>query len=114
MRSNQISVQELAHLLKNPNHVYLLDVRSAEERAILHLGGEWIPLPQLNERLSELPQDKCIVIYCRSGYRSQLAVEMLEQLGWAQVKNLTGGILAWQSYQAPSEGIVNVCEKEKS
>ena len=55
----------------------LLDVREDHERAAFHIGGQHIPLGQLADRYHELPTDKDLVIYCKSGVRSQKAVHLL-------------------------------------
>ncbi len=96
MQSHQILAQELATLLENKSAVFLLDVRNLDERDHFHIGGSFIPLSELPARLGELPRDKPIVVYCHSGYRSQVAVEFLQGEGFLHVKNLVGGIIAWQ------------------
>jgi len=73
----------------------LLDVRNPDEHAAFNIGGHLIPLNVLPESLDQIPQDKSIVIYCRSGHRSQLALEFLQQRGFQNIKNLVGGVLAW-------------------
>ncbi len=44
----------------------------------------------------KIPRDKPIVVYCHSGYRSQVALAFLQSVGMTQVKNLVGGVAAWQ------------------
>lgn len=96
MQPQQITGQELAELLDNhPDSIFLLDVRNEDEHAAFNIGGHLIPLAVLPESLGQIPQDKPIVIYCRSGHRSQLALEFLQQRGFQNVKNLVGGMLAW-------------------
>ncbi|WP_240776756.1 rhodanese-like domain-containing protein [Nonomuraea basaltis] len=54
--------------------------------------GVWrIPLAQLAERLSEIPEDRPVVVYCATGNRSVIAMSLLEHQGRAQVSNLIGG-----------------------
>ncbi len=93
---HEISVKELETQLAQNENIFLLDVRNLDEYAIFNLGGELIPMAQLGQRYQELPLDKTIVAYCRSGARSHAAVEFLLQHGFQDVKNLIGGILAWQ------------------
>lgn len=96
MPSNQISVQELSDRLKANEAIYLLDVRNPDEHACFNIGGILIPLSVLSHHIADIPRDKPIVIYCRSGCRSQSALEFLQSMGLQNVYNLVGGILAWQ------------------
>ena len=61
-----------------------------------------IPLSELPERLEEIPRDREIVVYCRSGIRSETAARMLVEEGFSSVFNLVGGILAWADDIDPS------------
>lgn len=75
----------------------LLDVRSAEERAVSAIPGSMhIPLDELRGRLGELDQSKRIIVHCFSGQRSYFAARMLRLRGF-DVRNLTGGIRSWQA-----------------
>lgn len=75
----------------------LLDIRSAAEvKHGMLPGSVHIPLDSLRERLSELPKEKEIVVYCRSGQRSYFASRILALNGF-KVKNLSG---AWLTYQS--------------
>lgn len=76
--------------------LYILDVREPAEYAEGHIAGsKRIPLGQLANRLSGLPQDQPIVAVCRSGNRSNVAQAVLKRAGFANVLNLRGGMLAW-------------------
>jgi NADPH-dependent 2,4-dienoyl-CoA reductase/sulfur reductase-like enzyme/peroxiredoxin family protein/rhodanese-related sulfurtransferase/TusA-related sulfurtransferase len=75
----------------------LVDVRNREECELGAIPGfKLIPLDELRERASELPQDKRIVIYCEVGRRGYLAVRMLMQKGFREVYNLSGGYKTYQ------------------
>lgn len=75
----------------------LFDVRTEEEYGKFNIGGKNIPLDELNNRISELPLDKSLVFYCRSGARSAQAVrQILNFYPKANITSLDGGILAWQ------------------
>lgn len=101
--SGKMSVTELETKIKNNQRPYLLDVREPFERDICKLTDDKnIPLKDLPNRMSELNKDQEIVIYCRSGGRSQQACQYLEQNGFTNVINLTGGVLAWSDYVDPS------------
>lgn len=90
-----ISPCELAERLDNDD-VLLVDVRSPEERAICAIENSIsIPLQELTSRISELNKQREVVIYCKSGIRGAKAVELLNAEGFARVRNLDGGIIAW-------------------
>jgi adenylyltransferase/sulfurtransferase len=98
-----ISALELETLLVRGNETVVLDVRNPEEIAICRIAGsKVIPLPELAERLSELPQDASYVVHCKSGMRSAKAIGVMQAAGFTRLKNLTGGILAWIKDVDPS------------
>lgn len=73
----------------------LLDVRTqVEHEAGFIPGSVHIPLEELRDRLSELPRDKEIIAYCRSGQRSYYACRILSQRGY-KARNLSGSYLTW-------------------
>lgn len=77
----------------------LLDVREPEEYKAVHApNAKLIPLGQLGSRLPEIAayKDKPIVVMCRSGRRSAMAVSQLRDAGYTQVSNVKGGIQAWE------------------
>lgn len=73
----------------------LVDVRTEQEFQSGHIEGAInIPVQVLEQRLSELPKDKEIVVYCRSGQRSARAQKMLKASGFTQVFDM-GGMGNW-------------------
>ncbi len=73
---------------------FLLDVRNAPELAVESVPGAVnIPLPQLRDRLGELPRDRDILVFCRSGQRAYYATRILLQNGF-QARNISGGMLS--------------------
>lgn len=75
----------------------LLDVREPSEWNMAHIpGAVFVPRAQLEERVEALiPKDKQVVIYCRSGNRSVFAADTLQEMGYANVASMAGGIGAW-------------------
>jgi len=67
-------------------------------------GSLLIPLGELAERSGELRGDRPIVAVCRAGSRSAQATAILQQAGFTQVANLTGGMLRWRAEGHPVEG----------
>lgn len=83
---------------------YILDVRTPEEWVAGHVpGATLIPLDELSNRLSELPQDEDIYIICRSGNRSASARDILLQNGFDQVTSVGGGFNNWTANGYPVE-----------
>jgi len=93
--SFEISVEELKRRLDAKEDVFILDVREPHEYQICNLNGHLIPLNDLPKRVNELDPDKEVIVHCKMGGRSAMAVEFLQKSGFTKAKNLTGGILAW-------------------
>jgi len=82
----------------------MVDVRAPGERQQKHISGSLgIPLSQLGDRLSELPADRPLLVYCAGGYRSSIAASLLQSRGFAHVSELAGGIAAWDAAKLPLE-----------
>lgn len=79
--------------------VTLLDVRSREEHEHWTIPGSInIPHTELRERLNEVPSDRPVYAYCRSGFRSYLAYCVLHQTGFAEAASLSGGIMTFHAF----------------
>lgn len=98
-----IDVQEVKRKLDRGDNFVLIDVREPHEFQIARIpGSKLIPLGELPKRLNELNPEADIVAHCKSGARSQKAVDFLKQNGFQHVRNMTGGILAWSDKVDPS------------
>ena len=94
----RIAPEELATKLGDGNgeRPFLLDVREPHEWEIVRLeGASLIPVNTLAGHLDELPRDRPIVVYCKSGARSARATQLLKDAGFGRVRNLEGGITRW-------------------
>lgn len=90
--SRLITAAELRQALAADRPPRVIDVRSNKEFARAHLAGALhIPVDELRARVKELPNDRPLVVYCRSGFRAHLALRILAQRGFSDVRNLTGG-----------------------
>jgi adenylyltransferase/sulfurtransferase len=99
----EITPAELKAKRDRKEDFILIDVREPEEYAICRIpGSRLIPRGTLPERVHELSSADEIVVHCKSGVRSSMAVEFLKQAGFRKVKNLTGGILRWSDDIDPS------------
>lgn len=84
-------------LKKDLKKYKIIDVREPDEFAESHIeGAENIPLGKLirDEGKGIIPRDKEIIVHCKSGFRGQIAADLLLQRGY-NVKNLEGGYQAW-------------------
>ena len=96
LSSGNIEIEELDTQMWSDEAPLILDVRTSEEWQKSRLPGSInIPLAELEERLHELPHDRDIVIVCASGFRSAIAVGILERGSFKSVSNLSGGLAAW-------------------
>jgi rhodanese-related sulfurtransferase len=83
---------------------FVLDVRSADEYVSGHVPGATnIPHDEVAARLAEVPKDRPVVLYCRSGRRSGLAAEVLAGQGYRQLRLLEGDMPAWIEKGRPVE-----------
>lgn len=96
---NLITAQELKNKLHAKQQINLLDVREQDEYYESNLGGKLLPLSQLkNMEADEIEswKEQPVIVQCRSGARSMQACMILEQMGFSDTYNLTGGLLEWQ------------------
>jgi rhodanese-related sulfurtransferase len=91
----EISVQELKEKLDNGDDFQLIDVREDFEYEMSNLGGLHIPLGGILIETDKIETEKPVVMMCRSGKRSAVAIMQLEQQGFTNLYNLQGGITAW-------------------
>lgn len=94
----QVSVREL----REAPEAFVLDVRSPGEWAAGHINGAvHIPAGDVAERADELPRDREIHVICGTGYRASIAASLLRRAGFPMVKNVVGGMGAWQRQVLP-------------
>jgi rhodanese-related sulfurtransferase len=94
-----ISVEQLKARLDAGETIHLLDVREPGEHADFNIGGILLPLGKVQSMQTEEIdnwKDQEVICYCRSGNRSGQACQILEMTGFSNVKNLSGGMMAWQ------------------
>ena len=96
----QISVEELADRMAQPEPLQLIDVREPEELAIVSLPGFInLPLSQYADWSGQIhaqfDSEQETVVLCHHGFRSAQMCQWLQQQGFSQVKNITGGIEAY-------------------
>jgi len=95
--SKEINVAELKRRLDAKEDFLFVDVREPHEYEEYNIGAKNIPLGTIPTNLDEFQnKDGDIVLHCRSGGRSGQAQRFLEQQGYSNVTNVTGGVLAWR------------------
>ena len=98
----EITVQELKQKIDNNEDFQIIDVREPFEYEVSNINGENIPLSGVIIEADKISRDKPVIMQCRSGARSAAAIMQLEQqLGYTNLYNLKGGILAWASEIEP-------------
>lgn len=84
------------HFVFEATDAHLIDVRTEAEVAQGMIDGAvHIPLHLLPLRATDVPQDKPVIIYCRSGARSAQACAYMAAQGFPNMHNLAGGIMSW-------------------
>lgn len=94
-----ISTTKLAQIMSGESDWVLLDSREFAEFEISHLpDAKWVGHTDFSIlRVSGIPKDTNIVVYCAIGVRSEMIAEKLMASGFANVQNLYGGIFAWSN-----------------
>lgn len=102
-----ISPKEALEILKGDSNAVLVDVRTPEEFKVLRIPGSLlIPSYEIRDKIEEKVPDKntTIIVYCRSGSRSNAAAKELIKLGYTKVFDL-GGIINWPYDTEGDEGL---------
>ncbi len=99
-----VSVSQVHQWIKAKKVMTLLDVREVSEVTAGHIAGA-VNMPWnsgvLQKDFAKLPKDKPLVIYCRSGARSNASATFLEGKGFKPLYDMLGGMLAWQAAKLP-------------
>jgi rhodanese-related sulfurtransferase len=94
-----ITVEELKNRLDAGENLHIIDVREPNEYAEYNIGGKLIPLGKIMslqlDELEDLKNEE-LIFHCKMGGRSMQACMMLEQAGYTNVVNVTGGVTAWK------------------
>ncbi|MCS7459397.1 rhodanese-like domain-containing protein [Paenibacillus doosanensis] len=91
-----ITPEQLKKRLEQGEKLDIIDVREDEEVAQgIIPGAVHIPLMQIPDRLADIPKDRETILVCRSGNRSGRAYDFLTAQGFANLKNMSGGMLEW-------------------
>lgn len=92
----QITAGELKEALGSDRPPVLIDVREEYEHEDFNIGGNNIPLGEIMQHAQEIPADEPVILYCKRGIRSAIAIQRLqEKYGYTNLLNLQGGIMEW-------------------
>jgi rhodanese-related sulfurtransferase len=94
-----ITASELKQRIDAGENIKIIDVREPAEYAENNMGGMLLPLGSIaNMQIDDIDEFKNeeLIIHCKGGTRSMQACLILEQVGFSNLVNLTGGITAWQ------------------
>ncbi len=98
-----LTPRQLKQKLDSPEPVALVDVREQFEHEMARIeGSQLIPLGDIASRIDEVPRDRDVVLYCKVGLRSALAIDTLQEAGFTNLYNLEGGIDAWSDEIDPA------------
>jgi adenylyltransferase/sulfurtransferase len=98
---NEITVAELKKWRDEGKEFQLIDVREPFEYEMSNIEGENIPLASVLLEADKISKDIPVVMQCRSGARSAAALNQLQNIGYTNLYNLRGGILAWAAEIEP-------------
>lgn len=100
--TERLSAPFAAELLSSNQPPLVVDVRSPREREQKHISGSLsLPLSRLAENLQRLPKNRSLLVYCAGGYRSSIAASLLQGSGFDSVREIAGGIAAWEASKLP-------------
>jgi molybdopterin/thiamine biosynthesis adenylyltransferase/rhodanese-related sulfurtransferase len=100
-----ITATELKDMLDRDDNIFLVDVREPNEYEIVSIpGATLIPKGEFmsGDALERLPQDKRVVLHCKSGARSAEALAVVKNAGFSDAVHVGGGVLAWINQVDPS------------
>jgi rhodanese-related sulfurtransferase len=94
---NSITAIALKEKIDKAEALQLVDVREPYEHEEFNIGGSLIPLNEIVQQVDKIATDKPVIIYCRKGIRSQVAIQRLQQkFPFTNLINLIGGTEAWK------------------
>jgi hydroxyacylglutathione hydrolase len=101
-KTERLSAPFAAELLSSSQPPLVIDVRGPRERELKSIDGSVsFPLNRLAENLDNLPKNRSLLVYCAGGYRSSIAASLLQGSGFNSVREIAGGIAAWEAAKLP-------------
>jgi glyoxylase-like metal-dependent hydrolase (beta-lactamase superfamily II)/rhodanese-related sulfurtransferase len=101
----RVSPERAAELRATTPGLRTIDVRAAGERAAAAIASSThIPLQHLSTELKDVPKDTPLLVHCAGGYRSSIAASLLQRDGFSNVRELAGGLAAWEAVGLGTRG----------
>ncbi|MBT3285651.1 rhodanese-like domain-containing protein [Candidatus Bathyarchaeota archaeon] len=98
-----VKVAEAYDLIKEDKEIYILDVRKRDEYRNGHLRtAKNIPLDDIDKRISKVPMNRKVLVYCRTGARSVRAIRRLEVAGHPRLFHMHEGYRGWKKAGHPT------------
>jgi rhodanese-related sulfurtransferase len=95
--AKNITAAALAQLVKEDATIQLIDVREDHEHHEYNIGGLRLPLSSITQNIHLIEKKNPVIVYCRKGIRSQIAIQRLEQkYPFSNLINLEGGMESWK------------------
>jgi hydroxyacylglutathione hydrolase len=100
--TERANAQMVAEELAIADPPLILDIRNPREWTAKHIANSVnLPLNHLQDRITEIPSDRRIVIHCAGGYRSSIAASILHRYGITNLIEMAGGLAAWEAANLP-------------
>lgn len=100
--AKDITSREANSLISRNKNIYLLDVRTPQERQQGYIAGSvLIPIDTIEKRLAEIPRNRPVIVYCAVGSRSRVVAQALAKNGISEVYNMKDGIYGWHRNGLP-------------
>ncbi len=97
MQIKNIHAPQLKQLINDHVDFQLIDTREPYEHEAFNIGGTLFPLAEITKHLNEIEKEKPVILYCRAGVRSQIAIQrLMEKYPFNNLYNLVGGMEAWK------------------
>ena len=99
-----IKPEEARYFIETKSPV-VIDIRTPEEHAAGHLGATSLVMdyyaPDFKDRLAKLDRNSGYLLYCRSGRRTGAALQIMKDLGFTDIHDIAGGMVAWTAAGLP-------------
>ena len=103
-KENTINIEEAYNLIRSEKHLVIIDVRTAgeyNEGFIRNSINIDFHKDDFSENIGKLDRHQKYLVYCRSGNRSEKALEIFKKLGFSDFRHMAGGITDWKKYGFP-------------
>lgn len=92
-----ISAEQLEERMKETSGLEIIDVREPNEYKGGHISrAKNVPMSKLADQANKIPKNKPVALICRSGNRSMVAARRLKKMGYENLLNVRGGMMAWK------------------